>query len=442
LASNHTPKGKVQLMNRLLTKTGMQFTVAVALLLSLTPGAPGYSVLTHEAIIDTTWDTGIKPLLTSRFGTATPEQLRKAHAYAYGGAIIQDMGYYPFGSKLFSDLAHYVRSGAFVEEMIRESQDINEYAFALGALCHYAADNTGHPSAVNPSVPILYPKLRQQYGNTVTYEQDPTAHIRTEFGFDVVQVAHGRYASEDYHDFIGFEVSRPLLERAFKATYGIELKSLFNNLDLALGTYRRSVSTIIPEMTKVAWLSRKDDIEKLNPGITAEKYRYRISRSAYEKEWGTRYERPGVGPRVLAAIFRIVPRIGPFKTLSFKAPTPEAEELFISSVKQTTERYRQLLGEVRAGHLVLEERNFDTGRPTRIGEYRLADQAYSKLLDRLASNKFENVSPELRNNILAFFARPGDAPRIEGDRGNQQKMLRQLNELKAIAAQPVQTRRQ
>jgi hypothetical protein len=422
----------------------MSLIMALAILLSLTAVAPAYSVLTHEAIIDAMWDAGIKPLLVQRFGSATPDELRKAHAYAYGGAIIQDMGYYPFGSKLFSDLTHYVRSGAFVEEMIRQSQDIDEYAFALGSLCHYAADTTGHPIAINPSVPLLYPKDRQRYGATATYEDDPAAHIRTEFGFDVVQVARGRFASEDYHDFIGFEVSKPLLERAFKATYGIDINSLFKSLDLALGTYRRSVSTIIPEMTKVAWLNKQDDILKLNPGITAAKYRYRISRSAYEKEWGARYEKPGLGPRVLSVILRIMPPIGPFKALSYKVPTPEAEKLFNRSVDSTTVRYRQLLAEVGAGRLKLEDLDFDTGKPTRIGEYGLADGAYAKLLDLLASNKFESVSPELRDNILAFFAGAGPSPgtSAKSHSYDSNKAMQQLNQLKAVTAQPVQTRRQ
>src|ERR1044071_8610426 len=179
----------------------------------------GYSVLTHEAIIDASWKDSIRPLLIKRFPRATEEQLREAHAYAYGGSIIQDMGYYPFGSKFFTDLVHYVRSGDFIEALLDEAQDINEYAFALGALAHYSADNSGHVIAVNRAVPILYPKLRARYGDRITYVEDPTAHLKTEFGFDVVQVARGRYASQAYHDFIGFEVSKSVLQRAFKRTY-------------------------------------------------------------------------------------------------------------------------------------------------------------------------------------------------------------------------------
>ena len=214
--------------------------VLVSLLLAQPLG--GYSVLTHEAIIDSSWPNEIKPLLLKRFPGATDDQLRDAHAYAYGGAIIQDMGYYPFGSKFFSDLVHYTRSGDFVTALLRDSQDINEYAFALGALAHYAADNEGHPIAINRAVPMLYPKLHAKYGAEVTYEDNPGAHLKTEFGFDVVQVARGKYASETYHDFIGFKVSKPLLERAFEDTYCLKMEKVFRDVDLALGTYRYSVS--------------------------------------------------------------------------------------------------------------------------------------------------------------------------------------------------------
>src|ERR1700722_4818503 len=213
----------------------------------------GYSVLTHEAIVDSAWVDAIVPLLLKRFPHATPDELKAAHAYAYGGCTIQDMGYYPFGSKFFSDLVHYVRTGDFIVALLRDSQDINEYAFALGALAHYSADNYGHRIAVNRAVPILYPKLRRKYGDRVTYDEDHASHLKTEFGFDVLQVAKGHYAPNAYHDYIGFEVSHELLARAFQETYSLDLKSVFADYDVAIGTYRRSVSGIIPEMTKVAW---------------------------------------------------------------------------------------------------------------------------------------------------------------------------------------------
>ena len=113
----------------------VRMKVAAAILLLLL-GLPicsrAYSVLAHEAIIDSAWDDAIKPLLLKRFPSASPEDLKQAHSYAYGGAIIADAGYYPFGNKFFSDLIHYVRSADFVEALLRDSQDVNEYAFALG----------------------------------------------------------------------------------------------------------------------------------------------------------------------------------------------------------------------------------------------------------------------------------------------------------------------
>src|SRR2546428_3398242 len=189
----------------------------------------GYSVLTHEEIVDLLWKDQIQPLLLKRFPGATDEDLKKAHAYAYGGCMLQDMGYYPFGNKYFSDLVHYVRSGDYVLALLQESTDLDEYAFALGALAHYASDNSGHPT-INRVTAIEFPKLRKKFGDTVTYAQDPKAHIRTEFGFDMVQVAKNRYTSDLYHDFIGFEVSQALMERAFEKTYGIWLDDVFDDL--------------------------------------------------------------------------------------------------------------------------------------------------------------------------------------------------------------------
>ena len=207
----------------------------------------GYSVLTHEAIIDTAWDKNIVPLLMKRFPNATPDDLLKAHAYAYGGCIIQDMGYYPFGSKFFSDLLHYVRSGDFIVNQIAASQDLDEYAFALGSLAHYAADDAGHSIAVNRSVPVEYPKLAGEFGHTVTYATTtPPPTCAWNLASMCLQVARGNYAPQSYHDFIGFQVSKDLLNRAFLATYGIELKDVFKDLDLALGTYRRAVSSVLP----------------------------------------------------------------------------------------------------------------------------------------------------------------------------------------------------
>src|SRR5579862_2971176 len=398
----------------------------------------GYSVLTHEAIVDTLWDASIQKLLVARFPAATPEELEEAHAYTYGGCILQDMGYYPFSSKFFSDLTHYVRSGDFIVALIRESQDLNEYAFALGALAHYAADDSGHRLATNLAVPILYPNLRRRFGKAVTYGDDPLSHLRTEFGFDVLQVAQGRYATEKYHAFIGFEVAKPVLERAFRDTYGVELKDVFGNLDLALGSFRYSVSSIIPGMTRVAWQLKKDDVVKEAPGITREKFLYNLSRSSYEKEWGTQYKKPGIRVRLVSWIVRIIPKIGPFKSLAFRAPTPEVEKMYMASFNATVDNYRVLLENVNAGRVELANDNFDTGEPVAAGKYLGADLAYDQLLGKLADRKFAGISPQLRANVLGYYKdRKGPAaPVTRKSDADWAKVLVELDGLQASASAP------
>jgi Zinc dependent phospholipase C len=364
-----------------------------------------YSVLTHEAIVDTVWIDAIKPALLQRFPDATGDQLKDAHAYAYGGCIIQDLGYYPFGSKFFSDLVHYVRSADFVQALLDESHDLNEYAFALGAVAHYGADIEGHSIAVNRAVPLLFPKLRRKFGDEVTYADDPSSHLKTEFGFDVLQVARGHYAPQAYHDFIGFEVSKELLDRAFQRTYGLTLKDLFHTLDLALGTYRFSVSRMLPNVTKTAWALKSKEILQAQPTVSRAQFLYNMKRASYEKEWGNKYEHPGFGARLLAVVLRVLPRVGPLRGLSYKVPTPQTEKMFEDSFDAAVKRDRQSFAEAKAGKLRIANRDLDTGKAVRPGEYAFTDRSYDKLLVKLAAKKFDGVTPELRANILDFYAR-------------------------------------
>jgi len=393
----------------------------------------GYSVLTHEEMVDLLWKDQLRPMLLARFPQATEEDLKQAHAYAYGGSVVQDMGYYPFGSKYFSDLVHYVRSGDFVSALIQDSSDLNEYAFALGALSHYASDNSGHPT-INRVVALTFPKLRARYGQQVTYVDDPKAHIRTEFGFDMVQVAKNRYTSDNYHDFIGFNISKPLLERAFAETYGLQLQDVMHNEDLAIGTFRRAISKIIPDMTRVALLSRRKEIVHDTPNFNEREFLYHLSRANYQKEWGNGYRKPGLGTRVLAFFLKIVPKVGPFKAVAFKIPDTQNEDMYIKSINKTVDDYGALLREQRVGQLKLADMDFDTGRETRAGEYSLADQTYAHLLDDLAKRNFDQASPQLRQNILSFYADP-NAPIATKKNAKAWKVAQeQLDKLKVTSA--------
>jgi hypothetical protein len=262
----------------------------------------------------------------------------------------------------------------------------------------------------------------------VTYEDNPKAHIRTEFGFDVTQVAKNRYTSDRYHDMIGFEVSKPLLQRAFQETYGLKLEDAFGSVDLSIGSYRRSVSQLIPEMTRVALLSRRDVIVKDTQNFDKKKFLYYLSRSNYEHEWGTVYRKPGLGSRILAFFLKIIPKV------SFTIPTKQTEDIYIKSVDATVEDYTGLLKATNSGSLRLSNRDFDTGRETRPGEYALTDKTYAELVNKLASKTSEPLDPSLRDNVLHFYSDPKAPDAVRKDAKAWKKLQDDLARLKQRGA--------
>jgi hypothetical protein len=380
------------------------FGIGTILLVCAAPrNAEAYSVLAHEALIDSSWEDVIAPMLRKRFPAASESQILKARAYAYGGSVIQDLGYYPFGSHFFTNLLHYVRSGDFIEAMVRNAGDVYEYAFALGALAHYAADVTGHTVAVNRAVPLIYPKLRAKFGDEVTYADDPKRHIMVEFSFDVVHVAGSGYVPATYGDFIGFEVSEPLLARAFHDTYGLNLREVFSDVDLAISTYRYTVSKLIPDVTRLAWREKQDDILKSRPDLQEREFIYSVTRQDYEQQYGTRYRKPGFLARFIVFMVKVLPKIGPLSVLAFRLPTPEAERMFVESFLLVRQRYEQLLGLTRNGALNLQNVDFDTGRPTMPNEYPRADEAYAELRERLAKKPPVQVPEAMQRDLDRFF---------------------------------------
>ena len=391
---------------------------------------PAVSVLSHEELVDLVWDSNLRPMLESRFPEASPEQIKRAHAFAYGGSVIQDVGYYPLGNQVFTNFLHYVRSGDFVLALIREARDINEYAFALGALGHYVADCWGH-TAVNLSTPILYPKLARKYGDWVTYEDDHNAHRRTEFSFDVLEVAKNRYNSQQYHDFIGFDVSEDLLERAFLDTYGIPMDSLLRYDDLTLETFRFAVAKVIPEMTEVALATNKPKVsgERNDPARKA--FLYRLSRVDYEKQFGNKYRRPGIFARLLGFLLKLIP-LGPARILGYHNPSPQTEDYYFRSMDKAFDEYRALLAQVKKGDLDLANRNLDTGEVCRESAYRLADQSYASWAIRLAKDGFQHITPAARVNVLAYFSRGAPSNRSIAD----QEWKRVEASLATLRAQP------
>jgi hypothetical protein len=388
-------------------------------------------VLTHEALIDAMWDVKIKPLLVAAYPQSTPDQLKMAHGYAYGGSIIQDLGYYPHGSKQFSDLTHYVRTGDFVLTLIGDSKEVNELAFALGALSHYVSDIDIHRGATNVGEGKLYPKLQRKYGNVITYEEDPAAHLKTEFGFDVLEVARGNFAPQAYHDFIGFYVSTDLLRRVFLKTYGVDLKDLSPDFDRSVESYRRAVSKLIPRATRIAWAEKQDEIQQTAPGITRQRFVYVMKRSSYERNWGKNYDRPGFWDRFLAFFLKLVPPIGPLRALHFKMPTPEVEQLFMASFTHAAQRYQSEATKAGSQSLQLADVNFDIGEVTNPGQYRLEDDAYVWWLNTLAKQKFATVDGPIRATIVDYLSSPAADPKCKQKPEQWSKVIAELNELKS-----------
>jgi hypothetical protein len=401
----------------------------------------GCSVLSHEAIVDALWDVKLKPMLLARYPRASPTELRQAHGYAYGGAIIQDLGYYPHGNKKFSDLTHYVRTGDFILALLSESQDLNELAFALGSLSHYVSDVEVHRYATNPGEPALYPKLKRKFGPVVTYEENPAAHLKTEFAFDVLEVAKGHFAPEAYHDFIGFYVAKPVLSKAFKAIYGLEMSDLFPDFDRTIGSYRRAVSNTIPKATRIAWAQKKDEIERSEPGVTRTRFVYVMKRSSYERDWGRRYDRPSPGEQVLAVLLKLIPPIGPLGALKLKMPTPQIEDLFMRSFDRAAAQYSGRLADSRDNKLHLDNVNYDLGLVTRPGTYRLQDEIYAYWLGEVAKKNFATVTPDIKKDLLNYYRDPKTPIATKRHPKDWSRVLAQVDSLKLSSGATLRAQR-
>lgn len=390
-----------------------------------------YSELSHEALVDALWDVSLRPALLARFPNASREQLKEAHGYAYGGSVIQDIGFYPHGNGYFSDLTHYVRPSDFIAALISDASTLDELAFALGALSHYAGDNDGHRLGTNIAEPFEYPKMRRKYGSFITYADNPENHIRTEFGFDVVEVARGNYGSQAYHDFIGFYVASPLLKRAFRETYGFEVTDMMTDFDEAIGSYRRDLSKLIPLATRIAWAEHEGDIRRARPGITKRQFLFVMSRSSYERSWGKDYQRPSIWDRILACLLKLLPPIGPLKTLHYKNPSPHVEQIFMASFDVATRTYHATIDDARRRSLHLPNKNLDVGVVTGPAQYTLQDDGYAYWLDHLAKNNFAGVTPVIADDLLAYYSNLNLPFHTKKNKKEWRQLLQQLQKLKA-----------
>ncbi len=417
------------------------YACGMALLLAMTlctANAGGYSVLTHEELIDLAWNDSIRPLLLARFPGATEDQLREAHAYAYGGSAIQDMGYYPFGKKFFSNLTHYVRTGDFIAWLFRNAHTIDEYAFAIGALSHYLGDSIGHSQAIDPATGVEFPNLRRKFGRSVTYGESPHGHIRTEFAFDIDEMTDAAFAPPAYLRFIGFRVPKIFLEQAFLETYGFDIHEVLGRAHPALRSYRTSVRSFVPAFAQAEVVLHR---RQFPPHPTDEAYRTfaaRVSRTNYERHWKGAYHWPGFKAHLLAILVFIIPKVGAASDLAIKIPSSDTEEWYLRSVNHTVDSFRAILDKLRLdgnAPVALANLDLDTGNGVKRGDYPLADQTYAELLARLTSKPGRTVSEDVKQNIIEYYAASG----IETDPGR--RVNAQLDLLKGMRTAEVQVDR-
>ena len=447
----------------------------VLLLFFLLPGwqrrAHAYSLLTHEQLIDLTWQGSIVPLLLSRFPDLTAAQLDEARAYAYGGCVIQDIGYYPFGDPFFSDLTHYVRAGDFVVALFRNAQNADELAFAIGALSHYVGDSLGHPLATNVSVPVEFPELRAKYGSDVNYAEGKHQHVRTEFAFDISEIAHHHMAPVHYLRHIGLKVPVKQLALAFYQTYGLtEDFSVRRGRRFNVRAYRLATRGFIPRIAYAVTLLRRKHEPPHPTTPEAIELEKEVTEMAVENNWDKYRRHAGIGTYMLAGFLYILPKVGPLSLVNVKGPTAETELEYVHSVTVATSVIRRMLarftppakrGPRAAGtsasgdppHIPqpnrgdgddvplasrdprhpLPNRDLDTGRVVQPGGYPLTDSTYAGLLHRLAQEPTTPIPPGIKEDVEAYYANL-DLPITT--KKNSAQWTQVQADLKTLAAMP------
>ena len=420
------------------------------LLLASAHTAGAYSLLTHEQLIDLTWDTSIVPLLKSRYPDLTPAQIEHARAYAYGGCVIQDIGYYPFGDKHFSDLTHYVRSGDFIVNLFRNAGNADELAFAVGALSHYIGDTIGHAQATNIAVPVEFPKLRQKYGRSVNYAEGEKQHVRTEFAFDIDQIAHHRFAPVSYLRSVGLEVPTRQLELAYFQTYGLRVSfSDTGHHRHNVGTYRWAVHRFIPRIAYATTIvHRKHEPDDVLSDPAVQRLTREVAEVEQRNHWDQFRKRPGVLTYTLAGLIYVLPKIGPLQFTAVKGPETKTELEYVHSLMAATDQMNYTVRrftpppstkptaaqaaaadqapspaaakdtaarpsssqsvprDSRDPRHPLTNRDLDTGVPVRPAGYPLTDETYAYLLHTLTQTPTMPIPPGIKLDILAYYKDP------------------------------------
>ena len=397
----------------------MSFTLPLLLLLALVMPVrtEAYAVMTHRHLVDLLWASEITPLLRARFPDTSPDELRNARSFAYGGALIADAGYYPKGEAFTSDITHYIRSGDFVTNLFRTATDVYELAFAVGALTHYVGDALGHSCATNPSVADAFAGVKRTPGscaythlernNSARYEDGPAEHRQVEFGFDVNMLNRGRFMPKKVSDRIGFDVTLQQLTYAFYLTYGLKDDFTEKGFSLNASAYNRA-SDILPAGTDaVAHRNRKLTVQEA-PTAELDEYNQLLDSAKANGHWREYKQTHGKMSQTMQILIALHPT---FDIATIKGPTTITQQRYLASIVSSVHVLRQILQRMKeetqlhpaaepadflpqwpAGdplHAVgpLPNFNLDTGELAGSQPYRLANKAYSDLLHKLVENE-------------------------------------------------------
>jgi hypothetical protein len=392
-----------------------------------------YSVQTHEQLIDLNWKGAIKPFILRRFPHATEAELERAHAYAYGGCAIQDLGYYPFSNQFFSNLTHYVRSGDFVRNLFQEAKNPDELAFAIGALSHYVGDTAGHLRAINPAVAVEFPNLAKRYGPSVTYDENPHAHVRTEFAFDINEISKRRMAPSAYLRHIGLRVPSAILARAFFRTYGLDFQRVLGDRRPVVQGYRFAVRSFLPRIAYAEVVLHQRDFPSDTLNTAFQTFQSHLAEADFEKGWNQYRKKPGFRTYLLAGIIVILPKLGPLSMLAIRDPTPQTHQWYVQSVNAATDELQRLLKAGSRSPSSLPNRDLDTGEKVRPGAYPLTDQTYAKLLNALTRQPLQKLPAGLKQDVLDYYADPQTPISTKRNRDQWAKVQKQLDMLRRMA---------
>jgi len=268
----------------------------------------------------------------------TNSEVRRAFL---AGCLGPDMGMFPGGESLFSDLAHYVRSGELARAMIRCATSDTSRAFAWGWATHVLAD-----ALIHPFINVAAGDVRGR--ETLTYADDPGLHLVVEIGADGRYFERWKQLAPPKLTPIPADVAQHVAS-AFDAVYGkiITLRQVSNSLKAWSRWHRVAID--VSEAASA----------KLYGGRGGELGLRGLARLLVKSSTGLCFRRS-----------RLYALTHPLR------PSPRAESFIETAITEFSERFREHERDTLAS---LPNYNLDTGEVEDVVSYPLAVSTLAKL---------------------------------------------------------------